>query len=284
MTMPESMNQAIGYIEENLDGDIDYTKIARLAGMSQYHFQRMFLFVTDTPLSEYIRRRRLTLAALELRNGNARILDIAVKYGYNSADAFTRAFQNLHGIVPSKARGNGVTLTAYPRVTFTLSIKGAVAMNYRIVEKEGFTVVGIKEFTTLANGENLKNIPKMWNKLSREKCLEILALSDMEPKGILGVCADMYNDGFDYWIAAATTKPCPAGLQSLSVPASTWAIFEATGPMPGAIQETFARIFSEWLPASGYEHAPAPEIEWYSDGDMSSPAYKSAVWIPIVKK
>lgn len=244
----------------------------------------MFVFVTYMPLSEYIRRRRLTLAASELQNGSGRILDIAMKYGYSSADAFTRAFQNQHGIVPSKARGNGVTLMAYPRVTFTLSIKGVVAMNYRIEEKEGFTVAGVKEFTTMVNGENFKNIPKMWNKLSKEKCVQIMALSDMEPAGLLGVCADMYNDGFDYWIAAATTMPCPAGFQSLSIPACTWAIFEVTGPMPGAIQEMFIRIFSEWLPSSGYEHAPAPEIECYSDGDMSSPAYKSAVWIPVVKK
>ena len=284
MTMLESMNRAIRYIEENLTGDIDYAEIARIACTSQYHFQRMFVFVTEIPLSEYIRRRRLTLAAFELQNGNARIMDIALKYGYNSADAFTRAFQNIHGITPSKARESGVTLTAYPHITFTLSIKGAVAMNYKIEEKEGFTVVGVKEFTTMANGENFKNIPKMWSDLSKEKCMEIFALSDMEPSGVLGICADMYNDGFDYWIAAATTKPCPATLQSLDIPACTWAIFETTGPMPGAIQEMFTRIFSEWLPTSGYEHAPAPEIEWYSDGDMSSSSYKSAVWIPIVKK
>ena len=284
MTILEGMNRAIHYIEENLDGDIDYAEIARLSGISQYHFQRMFGFATDIPLSEYIRRRRLTLAAFELQNGNVRVLDIAIKYGYNSADAFTRAFQNMHGITPSKARENGVTLTAYPRITFTLSIKGVVAMNYRIEERESFTVVGIKEFTTTIDGENLKNIPKMWTNLSKEKCMEIFELSNMEPTGVLGICADMYNDGFDYWIAAATTKPCPEGLQALNIPACTWAIFDVTGPMPGAIQEMFVRIFSEWLPTSGYEHAFAPEIEWYSDGGMGAAEYKSEIWIPVVKK
>jgi AraC family transcriptional regulator len=284
MTVLEGMNRAIHYIEENIGENIDYAEMARIACVSQYHFQRMFAFVTDTPVSEYIRRRRLTLAAFDLQNGDDRILDIALKYGYNSADAFSRAFQNMHGIAPSKARESGVTLTAYPRITFTLSIKGVVAMNYRIEEKEGFTVVGVKEFTTTSGGENFKNIPQMWADLPSEKFEEILALSDMEPSGVLGLCADMYNDGFDYWIAAATTKPCPAGLGSLSIPACTWAIFEVTGPMPNAIQDMFTRVFSEWLPTSGYEHAPAPEIEWYSDGDMSSPAYKSAVWIPVVKK
>ena len=284
MTMLEGMNRAICYIEEHLNGEIDYSEVARIACASQYHFQRMFAFVTDIPLSEYIRRRRLTLAAFDLRDNDVRIIDVAVKYGYASADAFSRAFQNVHGIMPSKARENGVTLTTYPRITFTLSIKGVAAMNYRIEEKEGFTVIGIKEFTTTINGENFKNIPKMWEKLPKETSAVLAALSDREPGGILGLCADMYNDGFDYWIAAATSKPCPEGLEILQIPACTWAIFETTGPLPGAIQELFTRIFTEWLPTSGFEHAPAPEIEVYSDGDSASPAYKSAVWVPVVKK
>lgn len=284
MTMTDSLNQVIEYIEEHLDEDIDYAKIARIACSSQYHFQRMFVFVTGIPLSEYIRRRRLTTAAFELQNSNARVIDIAVKYGYNSADSFARAFQNMHGITPSRSRDSGVQLIAYPRITFALSIKGVVAMNYRIEQKEGFTVVGVKEFTSTVDGVNYVNIPKMWGKLTQEKFVEISQLSNREPSGVLGICADMYNEGFDYWIAAATTKPCPQGLSSLDIPATTWAIFESVGPMPGAIQDVWKRIFSEWFPTSGYEHACAPEIEWYSNGDSSSPTYKSEVWVPVVKK
>lgn len=284
MTMLEGLNRAIHYIEEHLDQEIDYGEIARAACTSQSHFQRMFGFVADMPLSEYIRRRRLTLAAFALQSGHDRILDIALKYGYQSADAFARAFQNLHGIPPSKARESGVTLKAYPRILFTLSIKGVAAMNYRVEEKEGFWVVGIKESVTTVEGENFKRIPQMWGELSRETFKAILGLSDREPRGILGVCADMEGDRFDYWIAAPTTKPCPQGLHALEIPPCTWAVFEATGPLPGAIQELFTRIYTEWLPTSGYEHAPAPEIEWYSEGDAASPAYKSAVWIPILKK
>lgn len=284
MTMLEGLNRAVHYIEENLDQEIDYREMARIACTSQSHFQRMFGIVADMPLSEYIRRRRLTLAAFALQNGNARILDIALRYGYTSADAFARAFQHMHGILPSKARESGVTLIAYPRILFTLTIKGVAAMNYRVQEMEGFRVVGIKESVTTVNGENYKIIPQMWADLSRETCEQILALSDREPDGILGVCADMDGELFDYWIAAATSKPCPEGLQALEIPACTWAIFEATGPLPGAMQELYGRIYTEWLPTSGYEHAPAPEIEWYSDGDTSSATYKSAVWVPILKK
>ncbi|MEA5015303.1 MAG: AraC family transcriptional regulator [Candidatus Limiplasma sp.] len=284
MTMLEGLNRAVHYIEEHLDQEIDYREIARIACTSQYHFQRMFGFVADMPLSEYIRRRRLTLAAFDLQRGSARILDIALKYGYHSADAFARAFQNMHGILPSKARETGVTLTAYPRILFTLSIKGVAAMNYRVEEKENFRVVGVKESVSTVDGVNFKKIPQMWADLPKETFMEILALSDRDPSGVLGVCADMDEDCFDYWIAAATGAPCPPGLASLEIPACTWAVFEATGPMPGAIQELFSRIYTEWLPTSGYEHAPAPDIEWYSDGDMGSPGYKSAVWIPLLKK
>ena len=157
-------------------------------------------------------------------------------------------------------------------------------MNYRVEEKEGFRIVGVKESVTTVNGENFKRIPQMWAELSKEAFMEIVELSDREPTGVLGVCADMDGERFDYWIAAATSSPCPEGLQALEIPACTWAIFEATGPLPGSIQALFGRIYTEWLPTSGYEHAPAPEIEWYSDGDTSSPEYKSAVWIPIIKK
>ena len=284
MTVLEGMNRAIRYIEEHLGEEIDYGEVARIACVSQYHFQRMFAFVTDIPLSEYIRRRRLTLAAFDLRERDNRIIDIAVKYGYASADAFSRAFQNLHGIAPSKAREDGATLVTYPSITFTLSIKGVTAMNYKIEEKEGFTIVGVREFTTMENGENSTNIPKMREKLPNEIYAALAALSDRKPGGVLGVCGNMYDSGFDYWIAAATSKPCPEGFESLSIPACTWAIFEAVGPLPGAIQQLFTRIFTEWLPTSGFEHAPSPEIEVYSDGDNTNSTYRSYVWIPVVKK
>lgn len=279
----ERLNHVVDYIETHLDGEVDFDQIARIACCSPFHFQRMFTFVCGIPLSEYIRRRRLTAAAFDLRDGGAKVIDVAVKYGYSSADAFARAFHALHGIKPSMVRG-GVTLKAYPRMIFTITIKGVAAMNYRIEERAGFTVVGVKEFMTTVNGENFKKIPQMWCDLPKETFHVIGGLSDREPTGVMGICADMHDDGFDYWIAAATTKPCPEGLSSLEIPASTWAIFESVGPMPGAIQEVWGRIFGEWFPASDYEHAHAPEIEWYSDGDTNAPDYKSEVWIPVVKK
>jgi AraC family transcriptional regulator len=145
MDLLKNMNIALQHIEENLTHDIDFKEVARLAFCSEYHFKRMFSFLSGITLSEYIRRRRLTLAAFELNNSKYRIIDIAIKYGYSSPDSFTRAFQSLHGVTPSEARNSGQSLKAYPRMTFQLSIKGGNEMNYRIEEKDAFNIVGIKK-------------------------------------------------------------------------------------------------------------------------------------------
>jgi AraC family transcriptional regulator len=276
----ENMKQAIDYIENNLDCEIEYARIAHIALCSQYHFQRMFGFLIGVPLSEYIRRRRLTLAAFDLQNGHEKIIDIALKYGYNSPDSFSRAFIAMHGITPSKAREKGISLKAYPRITFSLSLKGVVVMNYRIEQKDSFTVVGIKQ--RFSNVEGLgENIGKMWRETPAETIGQIGGLGD----GIVGVYSGMYDDNTtDYYIAAITEKDCPKTMIKLQIPTLTWAIFEITGPMPTAMADIWGRIFSEWFPTSGYEHAEAPELEWYSTGDMSSSDYKSEIWIPVTKK
>jgi len=141
----KNMNGAIKFIEENLTNEIDFKEVARLAHCSEYHFKRMFSFLAGISLSEYIRRRRLTLAAFELKNSNMKVIDIAIKYGYSSPDSFARAFQHLHGITPSEARSNGHSLKAFPPMSFQLSIKGGSEMNYRVEEKEAFRIIGIKK-------------------------------------------------------------------------------------------------------------------------------------------
>ncbi|MDR1132680.1 MAG: GyrI-like domain-containing protein [Synergistaceae bacterium] len=156
-------------------------------------------------------------------------------------------------------------------------------MKYRTVDLDAFSVIGVKEFTSFENGENFIKIPQMWSRLPAETMTKLQALSDLEPSGVLGVCADMRDNGFDYWIAAATTKECPAGFEKLDIPAAQWAVFEVVGTMPDAMQDTVKQVFNEWLPSSGYQHADAPEMEWYSVGDMSSPDYRSEIWIPVTK-
>ncbi len=276
----ENMKNAIDYIEDNLDAEIEYERIAQIALCSQYHFQRMFGFLIGVPLSEYIRRRRLTLAAFDLQNGNEKIIDIALKYGYNSPDSFSRAFMTIHEVTPSKAREKGISLKAYPRVTFSLSIKGVVEMNYRIEQKISFTIVGVKKRFSNIDGLG-ENVGKMWSETPRETISQIAGLGN----GLVGVYGGMYEDNTtDYYIAAITEEDCPETMCKLEIPSFTWAIFEIIGPMPTAMAEIWGRIFSEWFPTSGYEHAEAPEVEWYSNGDLGSSDYKSEIWIPVITK
>ncbi|MBT2646792.1 AraC family transcriptional regulator [Bacillus sp. ISL-34] len=290
MDLLKNMNGAIKFIEENLTNEIDFKEVARLAYCSEYHFKRMFSFLAGISLSEYIRRRRLTLAAFELKDNNLRVIDLAIKYGYSSPDSFARAFQHLHGITPSEARSNGHSLKAYPPMSFQLSIKGGSEMNYRIEEKEAFHIIGIKKRVPIIfNGVN-PEIASMWQSLDEKTINELKSLSNVEPLGLLSASAN-FSEGrleekgeLDHYIGAATTKECPDNLTQLEVDASTWAVFEAVGPFPETLQNVWGRIYSEWFPSSNYEQREGPEILWNENKDITSPTFRSEIWIPVMKK
>ena len=292
MEWPERMNAAIEYIEDNLAGEIDLNEAAKVACCSTFHFQRIFFAVNGLTPVEYARRRRLTLAARELSSGNSKIIDIAMKYGYESPDAFTRAFRNLHGVTPLAAREPGVKLTAFPRVSFHIILKGGNDMDYRIIEKPAFDVVGkARKFTTV-NGENFIKIPQFWDEFIQAKHYDVLMKLTQGKTGpvtgadSLGVCIGVGGmEEFTYGIGVEKPeKAVPAGFDIIHIPAATWAIFESIGPMPKAIQDVTKQIFEEWFPSTGYEHAAKPELEVYLPGDTSSPEYRCQVWIPIIKK
>ncbi|MBD8112653.1 AraC family transcriptional regulator [Priestia megaterium] len=290
MDLLRNMNRALHYIEENLTNDIDFREVARLALCSEYHFKRMFSFLAGITLSEYIRRRRLTLAAFELKDSNIKVIDVAIKYNYSSPDSFTRAFQNLHGITPSEAKKNGSSLKAFPKMTFQLSIKGGNEMNYRIEEKEAFHIVGIKERVPIIfHGVNPK-IAAMWESLNDETIRKLKELSNVTPLGLLSASVN-FSEGrmeekgqLDHYIGVATTKDCPDHLVQLEVPAGTWAVFEAVGPFPDTLQDVWGRIYSEWFPSSNYEQVEGPEILWNEHENVTSPTFKSEIWIPVLKK
>ncbi len=290
MNSLEKMNEAINYIEKNLTSNIDMKEVARLAFCSEYHFQRMFSFLAGITLAEYIRRRRLTLAAFELCDSNIRIIDIAVKYGYSSPDSFTRAFQNIHGITPSECKNSVHSLNAYPRMAFQLSIEGGNVMKYRIEEKDPFRIVGImKRVPIIFDGVN-PEIAMMWESLNTEIIQQLKELSNTEPFGIIQASTN-FSEGrmeekgeLDHHIGVATTMECPNNLTHLEVSASTWAVFESVGPFPDTLQNIWGRIYSEWFPSSHYEIAKGPEILWNENNDFASQTFRSQIWIPIRKK
>ncbi|MBK5507707.1 AraC family transcriptional regulator [Bacillus sp. TH12] len=286
----KNMNAAMQYIEDNLTHEIDFKEVAKIAFCSEYHFKRMFSFLAGISLSEYIRCRRLTLAAFELTDSNAKVIDVAIKYGYNSPDSFTRAFQNLHGITPSEARSTSRSLKAYSPMTFQLSIQGGNEMNYRIEEKGPFQIIGIqKRVPIVFNGVN-EEIASMWKSLDSQSIETLKSLSNIEPTGIISASTN-FSEGrmeekgeLDHYIGVATTKDCPKQFKQLEVAASTWAIFEAVGPFPDALQNVWGRIYSEWFPSSNYELAEGPELLWNESKDVSPPNFRSEIWVPVLKK
>lgn len=284
MNMLECMNMTIAYIEEHLLEELHMPIIAKAAGCSERDVQQVFYALTGISVAEYVRRRRLSLAGYELQKGKQSVLDVALKYGYTSPDSFTRAFRQLHGITPSEVKKGGRLLKSYGRITFVLTIKGVNAMNYKIVEKEEMRIIGFRKWFSTENNSQMTEIPKMWDAVTEEMKKRITELSNNE--GVVGLCADMYNGGFDYWIGCMSDKECPKDLENMIIPASTWAVFEIIGsmrPLPNAMQDIWKRIYSEWLPNSGYEHAMLPEIEYYSAGDMMANDYRSEIWIPVKK-
>ena len=285
MDLLDKMNDALDYIEKNLLEEIDVEEAARKACCSPFNFQRMFSFIADVSLADYIRRRRLSMAAMELLSTDRRVIDIAMKYGYESPVSFARAFAAVHDVNPSEVRKKGVKIKAYPRITFEISIKGVKAMNYRIEDKGPFRLVGYKERIGMDNGENFRRIPAFWNEVMESgKCSSMMEYNDSPRLGCLGVCANEGTNEFDYYIATGSDKKIPAEMSALVVPAATYVIFACAGKLPESQQDVWKRIFTEWFPTSNYDIVDGPQIEWYSDGDSSSDDYASEIWIPVRRK
>ncbi len=282
MEWVERLNESMRYIEEHLTDEIDHEELGRIACCSAYHFQRMFTYMAGVSLAEYIRRRRMSLAAADLQGGDAKILDIAQKYGYSSPTAFNRAFQGIHGIAPSAVRNEGVSIKSYPPITFTIAVKGVEEMNYRIETKDSFRIVGVSAPLQKELENNFMIVPGLWQKAAADGTIPKLAgMMDTPPMGLLGVSAcNEEAEQWKYFIAVSTTKEC-GEYEEYIVPASTWAIFTGSGTNQ-SIQELEQRIVTEWLPTSGYEYANAPDIEVYLNADPENAQYE--VWIPVTKK
>lgn len=272
----DRLNRAVEYLEEHLENP-KLEEAAKIACCSPYHFQRMFSLLAGTPLSEYIRRRKMSRAAADLQNGD-KIVDVAFKYGYSSPTAFNRAFQTVHGLPPSAAKAPGTALKSYPPLRFAITVQGVEEMEYRIEKRDAFRIVGVSAPLQKDMEENFKCVPELWGRAAVDGTIpRLAALMDGEPKGLLGVC-----DGLDssrYYIAVSSSAPDGEGLEAYTIPAFTWAVFPGQGDGAAAVQALERRVVTEWLPTSGYEYAEGPDVEVY----LGPGCTKFEVWIPVVK-
>ncbi|MBP8538624.1 AraC family transcriptional regulator [Streptomyces sp. MK37H] len=283
--MLERLNEALDHIDSRLDQRIEVAELARIAMTSEYHFRRLFSALAGISLSEYIRRRRLTLAGAEVLAGERTLLEIAVRYGYGSGEAFARAFRAMHGVGPGEARRAGASLSSQPRMSFRLIVEGSSSMRYRVVEKERFQVVGKKVRVPLVHEGVNPAIAEFIRGIGQETIRRIAALSDQEPEGILGVSDNLdpsraEGTELDYYHGVVTGAAAPADLDTLTVQAGTWAVFENSGPFPRALQYLWRDVFTQWFPSNPYQSRPGPEIlrtRLSQDGARAD----AELWIPV---
>ena len=277
----ERLNHAINHIEEHLTEEIDYERLGQIACCSSYHFQRMFTYMAGIPLGEYIRRRRMSMAAVDLQGNDQKIIDVAAKYGYQSPTAFNRAFQSIHGIAPSAVKSEGVSVKSFPPIQFKIIVKGVEEMEYRIETKEAFRIVGLSVPLHKDIEKNFTVIPPKWQEVAMNGTLQRLcAIMDTDPMGVLGISTCNDTEPWRYYIAVSSTQE-KGDFEEYVVPAATWAIFSGEGTNQ-SIQELERRIVTEWLPTSGYEYGNAPDVEVYLNPDPQNAKYE--VWIPVIKR
>lgn len=273
----EGITNAVAYIEENLTEDIDINKIAEKAYVSSFYFQKIFHVLCGFTVGEYIRNRRLTLAAQELCSTHIKVIDVALKYGYDSPDSFARAFTKFHGISPSAAREQGNKLSSFAPLKIKLILEGGTMLEYRIVEKSQFTVIGKSQRfnTETSYGE----IPKFWQEHMKSGDSKVVC-------GTYGICMDINGKDFDYLIADnyIPWNEVPKGYETKVIPAGTWAVFPCHGPLPKALQEVNTKIWSEWMPScKAYKLAGSYNIEMYTPLPENPDDNYSEIWIPVEK-
>lgn len=286
--MLERLNQAMDDIERRLDQPIDVAGLARTAATSEYHLRRMFSALAGMPLSEYVRRRRLTVAGAEVLAGREPLLEIAVRYGYGSGEAFARAFRTMHGVGPGEARRTGHALVSQPRLTFRLTVEGSSSMRYRIVDRPDFTVVGLKTRVPLVHAGPNQSIIDFVRGIDPGTLERLAELSDQEPRGIVAVCDDLdpgraEGTELDYYHGVVTSAAAPGGMSVLPVPAGAWAVFTTSGPAPQAIQSLWRDVFTEWFPSNPYRGRPGPEIlrtRLSPDGADAD----AELWLPVERE
>lgn len=284
------ISKAIDYIEEHITEPTDYARAAKEACSSPFNFQRVFALLCGYTLGDYVRMRRLTLAGEELLSTDAKVIDVALKYGYDSPESFSRAFTRFHGVSPSAVR-KGAAIRSFSRICVKLILTGGSIMEYRIEKKQAAKIIcRRREFTKPGDDYTNKEIPEFWNECGRDGSIQKLCgyiKDSAQFKGLLGVCfsTEMTGSGFPYGIGAEYDgESDPQDFEIVEIPAYTYAVFTVRGRMPDAFRETYRKICTEFFPQSGYEYGNGVEIEAYPSADVQNPDYTCEIWIAVKPK
>ncbi|NLK71490.1 MAG: AraC family transcriptional regulator [Clostridiales bacterium] len=287
--MLSELNRVIDFIEEHLTDDLSLEAISDYAGVSDYHFRKIFFYLSGMTLSEYIKNRRLSEAGMDLLHGR-KVTDVYLKYGYESMDGFTRAFKKWSGILPSDVSKKGISKT-FPKLSFIIKVKGGTNMEFRIEEKPAFNLVGVSRRVPMQfEGINME-IVKLAESITEEQRREMHTLQNIEPYEVVNASYEadanfLKEEGYlTHLIGVLSTKDeVSDSLEKVPVNACTWAVFPNEGPFPNTLQDTMARVYSEWLPSSDYEVINAPSFSFTKmDKEKKDYAY-CEVWIPVRRK
>ena len=274
----DGIQNALSYIETHLTDELNIAEIAAQSFVSPFHFQRMFSILTGMTVGEYIRCRRLSAAGEELIRSDVRVIDIAVKYGYESQDSFSRAFTRFHGIAPSAAKEAGMPLKAFAPLRLKLTLEGGSVMEYKIVEKAAFTVVALP--ANVPADRSFELIPQLWTKHIQSDAAKAV-------RGMFGICTETSDQMLEYLIADVyfPQAEIPTGCVTRTIPAGTWAVFPCRGPLVETIQRIEKQIWSDWVPnCREYRLAAEMTIEAYIEPPQENPQDDyNEIWIPVQK-
>ena len=277
--MMHQFNQTMDYLEQQLTGEVDMKRFQQLSGYSYPLFSRIFSIMADMTLAEYLRNRRLSEAVTDLRGSTEKVIDIALKYGYESADAFSSAFKKFHGATPSEVR-NGKPYRVFPRLQLSLKITGGKNMDIKVQKKPAFTVAGV-----LLEAIDNSQCPSAWEQLYATHSFE--SLEDLGSGQSFGVCSDVKEGEIINYIAAYDVtdkaKAKELGLSIKEIAEAEYAIVPVKGPIPESIHHAWKYVLEIFFPETGYRHSGAPDFEVYTEGDMSSLDYQMELWIPVIK-
>lgn len=284
--MITELNRLVALVEERLTDDLDVAGLARELGTTEHHLRRMFSALAGLPLSEYVRRRRMTVAATDVIAAEDDLLTVAVRFGYGSTEAFGRAFRSVHGAGPADVRRDGGPLRSQSTLTFHLTVEGSTPMDARIVEKSAFRLVGHARRVPLVYAGPNPHIQELLASLAPAQHQRLAELSDVEPRGVLSVSTDLDPDRAEgsmltYLHGAATSGSAPADLDVIEVPAGTWVVLRADGPYPATLQQTWADAATQWFPANPWTWAAGPEIVAVLERADDFSTATTELWLPI---